>query len=85
MAEGSFGQGRGALVEQGGATLVDVNSTLQNVVTNLSQVNKTMQNLPFNFGGAALANAANDGAAAALGVAIGQIYRNGSVLMVRVT
>ena len=32
-----------------------------------------------------LANAANDAAAAAAGVAIGQMYRNGSVLNVRVT
>jgi len=32
-----------------------------------------------------LVNAANDGAAAAAGVQIGQAYRNGSVLMVRVT
>jgi|SRR5215475_4492636 len=31
-----------------------------------------------------LKNAANDGAAAALGVTVGQVYRNGSVLMVRV-
>lgn len=31
-----------------------------------------------------LKNAANDGAAAALGVVVGQVYRNGSVLMVRV-
>jgi len=32
-----------------------------------------------------LVNAANDGAAAAARVQIGQAYRNGSVLMVRVT
>lgn len=31
-----------------------------------------------------LVNAANDAAAAAAGVSIGQAYRNGSVLMVRV-
>ena len=31
-----------------------------------------------------LPNAANDGAAATAGVAIGGLYRNGSVLMVRV-
>lgn len=31
-----------------------------------------------------LVNAANDAAAAALGVQVGQNYRNGSVLMVRV-
>jgi hypothetical protein len=31
-----------------------------------------------------LVNAANDAAAAAAGVVIGQMYRNGSVLMVRV-
>ena len=30
-------------------------------------------------------NAANDGAAAALGVQVGHVYRNGSVLMIRVT
>lgn len=33
---------------------------------------------------AALPNAANDGAAAAAGVGIGSLYRNGSQLMVRV-
>jgi hypothetical protein len=32
-----------------------------------------------------LVNAANDAAAAAAGVAVGQAYRNGSVLMIRVT
>ena len=32
-----------------------------------------------------LTNAANDAAAAAAGVAIGQLYRNGSILNVRVT
>ena len=32
-----------------------------------------------------LTNAANDAAAAALGVPIGNIYRNGSVVMIRVT
>ena len=32
----------------------------------------------------ALTNAANDAAAAAAGVLIGQLYRNGSVIMVRV-
>lgn len=32
----------------------------------------------------ALTNAANDAAAAAAGVAIGQLYRNGSVIMVRI-
>lgn len=32
-----------------------------------------------------LVNAANDGAAAAAGVAIGQVYRNGSVVQIRVT
>jgi hypothetical protein len=31
-----------------------------------------------------LVNAANDGAAAAAGVSVGNMYRNGSVLMVRV-
>jgi len=36
-------------------------------------------NLPAN-----LVNAVNDAAAAAGGVAIGQMYRNGSILMVRV-
>jgi hypothetical protein len=33
---------------------------------------------------AALTNAANDVAAAAAGVAIGQLYRNGSVIQVRI-
>ncbi|WP_028970149.1 hypothetical protein [Sphingomonas sp. URHD0057] len=33
----------------------------------------------------ALTNAANDAAAAAAGVGIGETYRNGSVLMVRVS
>jgi hypothetical protein len=32
-----------------------------------------------------LTNAANDAAAAAAGVAIGQLYRNGSVVQIRVT
>ena len=32
-----------------------------------------------------LTNAANDAAAAKLGVAVGNLYRNGSVLQVRVT
>jgi hypothetical protein len=32
-----------------------------------------------------LVNAANDGAAAAAGVAIGGLYRNGSVVQIRVT
>lgn len=32
-----------------------------------------------------LVNAANDSAAAALGVLVGQMYRNGSILMVRVS
>lgn len=32
----------------------------------------------------ALVNAANDAAAAAAGVQVGQLYRNGSVIMVRV-
>lgn len=32
-----------------------------------------------------LQNAANDGAAASAGVAVGSLYRNGSVLMIRVT
>lgn len=32
----------------------------------------------------ALTNAANDGAAAAAGVEVGQLYRNGSIIMVRV-
>lgn len=35
-------------------------------------------------GAEALTNAANDAAAAIAGVAVGQVYRNGSVLMVRV-
>jgi hypothetical protein len=39
------------------------------------------------FGGSLnqLVNAANDGAAAAAGVAVGSAYRNGSVLQIRVT
>lgn len=32
-----------------------------------------------------LINAANDGAAAAAGVQVNQLYRNGSVVMIRVT
>jgi hypothetical protein len=32
-----------------------------------------------------LVNAVNDAAAAVAGVAIGEIYRNGSVLMIRIT
>ena len=32
-----------------------------------------------------LVNAANDATAAAAGVAVGQLYRNGSVLMIRVS
>lgn len=32
-----------------------------------------------------LTNAVNDAAAASAGVAVGEMYRNGSVLMVRVT
>ena len=39
----------------------------------------------FENAGANLANYANDAAAAAGGVIIGQLYRNGSVVMVRVT
>lgn len=35
-------------------------------------------------GGIVLTNAANDGAAAAAGVAVGALYRNGSVMMIRV-
>lgn len=35
--------------------------------------------------GTGLTNAANDAAAAAAGVAVGTIYRNGSILMVRVS
>lgn len=34
---------------------------------------------------AALVNAANDTAAAAAGVAVGQLYRNGNFLMVRIS
>lgn len=37
---------------------------------------------PINL--AALTNAANDGAAAAAGVVVGQLYRNGSVIQVRI-
>ena len=37
---------------------------------------------PINL--AALTNAANDAAAAAAGVAVGQFYRNGSVIQVRI-
>jgi DNA polymerase III epsilon subunit-like protein len=37
------------------------------------------------LGQVVLVNAANDAAAAAAGVKIGQMYRNGSVLQVRVT
>lgn len=35
-------------------------------------------------GGMTLTNAANDGAAAAANVAVGGLYRNGSVVMIRV-
>lgn len=37
-----------------------------------------------NIGVATLTNAVNDAAAAAAGVAIGQLYRNGSVVQIRV-
>jgi hypothetical protein len=35
-------------------------------------------------GATVLTNAANDGAAAAAGVQVGQLYRNGSVIQVRI-
>ena len=37
-----------------------------------------------NGGGAQLVNAANDAAAQAAGVQLGSLYRNGSILMIRV-
>lgn len=37
-----------------------------------------------NFDYAGLTNAANDAAAAVAGVGVGELYRNGSVLMVRI-
>ena len=50
-------------------------------------VDQLLTALAGNFLGAPtqLTNAANDGAAAAAGVAIGQLYRNGSVVQIRVT
>ena len=44
---------------------------------------KYVQNLPLSF--AALGNYANDTVEASGGVKVGQLYRNGSVLMVRVS
>lgn len=44
-----------------------------------------MTSLAQGYPGWNLINAANDAAAATAGVAIGQIYRNGSVLQIRVT
>ena len=37
-----------------------------------------------NFNWAGLKNAANDAAAATAGVPVGELYRNGSILMVRI-
>jgi hypothetical protein len=47
----------------------------------------TVKALAANLNGAPaqLTNAANDAAAAAAGVAVGQLYRNGSVVQIRVT
>jgi hypothetical protein len=65
---------------------------LQTVVAALQQLSVQLGNLiqqisksapPANIAG--LLNAANDGAAATGGVPVGGMYRNGSVLMVRVT
>ena len=65
---------------------------LQTVVTALQQMTVQIGNLirqisqaapPANIAG--LVNAANDGAAAAAGVPIAGMYRNGSRLMVRVS
>lgn len=52
----------------------DYLSALDNLVTAIAKGNHS----------AAIVNAANDAAAAALGVVIGQEYRNGSVLQIRV-
>jgi hypothetical protein len=53
----------------------------------LLALDKTVRSLTGNLLGAPvqLTNAANDAAAAAAGVAIGQLYRNGSVVQIRVT
>jgi hypothetical protein len=48
------------------------------------ETNQAVNHL-LNFNYAALKNAANDGAAATAGVPVGELYRNGSVLMVRIT
>lgn len=76
----------------GGATTDDINNTLQNIARQIGLQNSatgttTLNNL--TVGGtivvSTLTNAANDAAAAAAGVAIGQFYRTGSAVMVRVS
>lgn len=50
----------------------------------LSKLDALVTSLGAGNVSANLVNAANDAAAAAAGVSIGQTYRNGSILMVRV-
>jgi len=47
------------------------------------ETNQALNHL-LNFNYANLKNATNDAAAATAGVAVGELYRNGSVLMVRI-
>ena len=74
------------------APLSGITGDLQTVVTALQALTVKVGDLikqisvsapPVNTAG--LVNAANDAAAAAAGVPVGGLYRNGSVLMVRVT
>ena len=74
------------------APLSGISGDLQTVVNALQQLTVKVGDLikqlaisvPF-LPSAGLVNAANDGAAAAAGVPVNGTYRNGSVLMVRVT
>jgi hypothetical protein len=74
------------------APLSGLTGDLQTVVTALQQLTVKVGDLikqislsapPANIAG--LVNAANDSAAATAGVPVAGMYRNGSVLMVRVT
>ena len=73
------------------APLSGLTGDLQTVVTALQQMTVQIGNLikqiagsvPFMSGGG-LVNAANDTAAAAAGVPLHGMYRNGSIVMVRV-
>jgi len=73
------------------APLPGITGDLQTVVAALQQltikvgdlIQQIAKSVPF-MSGAGLVNAANDAAAAAAGVPIAGMYRNGSVLMVRV-